>query len=288
MQVDTNQPARHVETPSARFIFGSTRGMRVLREKIEQAIDDDLPVLLEGESGTGKEVVSQFVHTRSGRRNGPFLKLNCAAISPELLEGEMFGYGRGGVAKLSRESVGAICGGTLFLDQIVSMDLSVQRRLLQVLRSGGFRRHNMSSDEPVNARFVAATNVDAETAARNGAFMPELLGCFVHRMRLLPLRDRKEDIPELCEYLLERFAREFGRSVPRISSHVLEAFEQWKWPGNIRELENWIARIVIFGAEEVIDLDFSRQLLASQEREIRSQHVTKMKMGRARRLRRHA
>jgi two-component system, NtrC family, response regulator AtoC len=286
MQVDTNQPAPHVDTPSARFIFGSTRGMRELREKIERAIDDDLPVLLEGESGTGKEVVSQFVHTRSGRRNGPFLRLNCAAISAELLEGEMFGYGRGGVAELSGESVGATCGGTLFLDQIVSMDLSVQRRLLQVLRSGRFLQHNTSNDKQVNARFVAATNVDAEAAARNGTFMPELLGCFVHRMRLLPLRDRKEDIPELCEYLLERFAREFGRSVPHISSRVLEAFEQWKWPGNIRELENWIARIVIFGAEEVIDLDFNRQLLASQEREIRSQHVTKMKMGRARRLRR--
>jgi DNA-binding NtrC family response regulator len=134
---------------------------------------------------------------------------------------------------------------------------------------------------------VGATNIDLEAAMRSQTFVDELLGCFAnHRLRLIPLRDRREDIPELCDYLLGKFARTFGRPVPKLSSYALEAFRQWKWPGNVRELENWIARIVIFGAEDVMGLEFRRQLGAVDGSS--SHRGSNMRVGRARGLRRHS
>ncbi len=164
-------------------------------------------------------------------------------------------------------SIGLASGGTLFLDEITIWSCSLQQKLTRTLESGRYRRIDGGEDLAVNARFVCATSFDLKAGLQKSHFSEELLGCFAHhRVRLLPLRERREDIPRLCEYLLGKFARDFGRPVPHLSSHVLEAFQQWKWPGNIRELENWIARIVIFGAEEVIGLEFSRQMAAVEQR----------------------
>ena len=144
------------------------------------------------------------------------------------------------------------------------------------------RRIDGRDDLAVNARFVCATS--SYLNAGLGSFLVELLGNFAHhRLRLLPLRERREDIPQLCEYLLEKFASDFGRPVPHLSSHAVEAFQQWKWPGNIRELENWIARIVIFGAEEVLGLEFRRRLPSEED----YHRVARMRVGRTRRIRRH-
>lgn len=291
MPAETTQAVQRIELPSTESIFGSTVGMREIREEIERAIHDDLPVLIEGESGTGKEIVGRFLHENSVRRGGPFLKFNCAAASASLKEGEIFGYETGAAFNLGKTtggSIGLASGGTLFLDEIDDMDLSLQEKLMQTLNSGHYRRIDGRDDLAVNVRFVCATNIDLETGLRNHTFHEDLLGWFVHhRVRLLPLRERKEDIPQLCEYLLEKFARDFDRPVPRLSSEALDAFRQWKWPGNVRELENWIARIVIFGAEEVVGLEFSRQLVDWEEPALRCHHASYMKSGRSRRLRRH-
>ena len=291
MPAEVAQTARRIELPSTESIFGSTAGMREIREKIERAIRDNLPVLIEGESGTGKEVVGRFLHENSVRRDGPFLKFNCAAASAGLQEGEMFGYETGAAVNLRETtggSIGLASGGTLFLDEIDDMDLSLQQKLTQTLNSGHYRRIDGREDLAVNTRFVCATSIGLEAGLRNHTFLEELLGCFAHhRVRLLPLRERKEDIPQLCEYLLEKFARDFERPVPHLSSDALEAFQQWKWPGNVRELENWIARIVIFGAEEVVGLEFNRQLTAGEEPALRYHRAAYMKSGRSSRRRRH-
>jgi DNA-binding NtrC family response regulator len=280
------------ELPTAEFIFGSTAGMRKVREEIERAFCDDFPVLIEGESGTGKEVIGRFLHMSSIRSGAPFLKLNCAATPPDLLEAAMFGYEQRGardVRPTEFGSIGLAGGGTLFLDEIGDADSAFLQMLMQTLESGRYRHLGGNEDITATARFVCASSIDLGTRLKSRTWVGGLLGLFgLHRVRLLPLRERKEDIPQLCEYLLERFARDFGRPVPHLSSNALEAFQRWKWPGNIRELENWIARIVIFGAEEVIGLEFSRQLMALEEAAAaRNHHVTHMKLGRPRRLRRH-
>lgn len=289
--METTQPVQSMELPSAEFIFGTTAGMRGIREKIERSFHDDLPVLIEGESGTGKEVIGRFLHRYSLRREGPFLKLNCAASSTSLLEDEIYGYENGATAKIRatpRGSIGLASGGTLFFDEIGELDLPLQRRLAETLASGRYRLRGGAESRGVEARFVFASSVDAKVGLQKHCLLEKLLQSFAHHhLRLLPLRERKQDIPLLCEYLLVKFAREFGRPVPHLSSNALEVFQQWKWPGNIRELENWIARIVIFGAEEAIGLQFNRQLVTWQEPATRKQVVRKQ-MGHLRRLRRHS
>jgi len=291
MPAQSAQTVRSFDLPSAEFIFGSTTGMCEIREKIHRALHDDLPVLIEGENGTGKEVIGRFLHSYSVRRDGPFLKLNCAAVPPSLLEREIYGYDGGAVVNAcgtANGSIGLASGGTIFLDEIGDMDLTLQKKLTETLGGGYYLPLGGREELVVNARFVFASSVDLGTGLKNRTFLGELLGFFAHHhVRLLPLRDRKEDIPQLCEYLLGKIARDFGRPVPRLSSAALEAFQQRKWPGNIRELENWIARIVVFGAEEVMSLEFRRELMTWEEPRQRKRHAAHLSRGRARRPRRH-
>jgi DNA-binding NtrC family response regulator len=208
-----------------------------------------------------------------------------------LLEAEMFGYERnatGEVRETRNGSIGIAAGGTLFLDGIGDMDLALQQKLARTLEHGHYARHDGIEEIALSARLICATRVDPKAGERNPTILEEFLeGSAHHHARLLPLRKRKEDIPQLCEYLLEKFARNFGRPAPHLSSVVLDAFQRWDWPGNIRELENWIARIVIFGTEEAIGLEFSRQLAAWVAPVQRRHRATNLKMGRTRRLRKH-
>ena len=260
-----------------------------IREKIERAAQDNLPVLIEGESGTGKEVIGRYLHENGLRGGGPFLKLNCGAASASLLERKIFGLETATAMKEPENksgSIGVAAGGTLFLDEVDGMDCSLQQNLAHTLKSGRYRRIEGSEDLVVNARFVCATSRDLEAGLRND-IIDELLGCFVHRVHLPPLRERREDIPQLCEYLLGKFSRDFGRTVPPLSSRAVEALQQWKWPGNIRELENWIARIVIFGVEDVVGLEFRRQLAAVEDSVPRYHRASHKKSVHARHPRRH-
>lgn len=289
MPAEIGNETRRVELPRPEFIFGTTAGMREIRAKIERAADDNLPVLIQGESGTGKEILCRFLHEKRGSRDEPFLKLNCGAASANLAEGEIFGIEKTNATHGSENKSGLInlaSGGTLFLDEIEGMDMSLQGKVAHALESGRYRRIEGREDLKVNTCFVCATSIDLEAELRNRV-VDELLGGFVHRVRLLPLRERREDIPQLCEYLLGKFASDFGRPVPHLSSHAVEALQQWKWPGNIRELENWIARIVIFGAEEVVGFEFRRQLTAGEDPMAKYHHVSHPRSARMRRPRSH-
>lgn len=255
--------------------------MREIQEKIERAAHDNRPVFIEGESGTGKEVIGRFIHEHGLGKDGPFLKLHCAAASTRVLEEEIFGLEMAGAA-IERKggSGGPVSGGTLFLDGIEGMDNSLQRNLAYALASASRRRIGARKEKSMDARLVCASSLDPKL----GLIANELLACFVHRVRLLPLRERKEDIPQLCNYLLCKFARDFGRPVPDLSARAIEALQQWNWPGNIRELENWIARIVIFGAEDVVGPEFRRQLAVGETQGAGYHRAAYMRIGRGRRF----
>ncbi len=289
MVADTAQTFRRTELPSAEFIFGSTPGMREIRTMIEQASQDTLPVLIEGESGTGKELIGRFLHDLSGRREGPFVKVSCGAIPARLLEAEMFGYEKnasGTIQETKNGSIGIAGDGTLFLDEVHEMDLTLQQKLLRTIETGQYGRQDGREELAVNTRFICASSQGPEAGTEGDH--EKFLQCFAHRVRLKPLRERKQDIPQLCEYLVEKFAQDFRRPVPSLSPDVLRAFQQWNWPGNIRELENWIARIVIFGTEEAIGLEFRRQLVDWGAEPPRTHRAIHAKVGRPRRVWRHA
>jgi len=234
-----------------------------VRRKIERVLESDFPVLLQGERGTGKDLVARFLHCRSNRSEGPFVKLSCAAIPQRLLEGELLGYeseaipGRDGDKAGSVEMAG---GGTLYLDEIAEMGLNLQRKLLLLLQDGRYFRAGGREERQANVRLICATNVNLAAAVRRGTFRRDLfnqieLMCF----RLSALRERKEDLPDLWDFFAGKLGSRFGKRAPQLTPEVLRVLEQWDWPGNLCELENCIARIIILGDEEAISEEIRRQ-----------------------------
>jgi transcriptional regulator with PAS, ATPase and Fis domain len=292
MSTDLRESAKveAMELPSEAVLFGSTAGMRKVRVAIEGALHNSTPVLIQGESGTGKELVGRFLHFHSSLSKGPFIKVNCAAMSKSLLEGELFGYETGafpGAREHRRGAIESSEGGTVFLDEISELDWELQAKLLGVLSSGHFVRIGGDEELSSRVRVICATSSNLEGAVARQAFRPDLLSSLdIIRIRLLPLRERTEDIPQLCEYLLEKLARNFRKSAPKLSEPALQILQQWKWPGNLRELENWIARIIIFGTEEVLGLDFSRQLTGMGNVGHRQHRAVHLRWGATKRTRR--
>jgi transcriptional regulator with PAS, ATPase and Fis domain len=280
------------ELPGDAVIFGRTAAMREIRAKVERALQNDLPVLIQGESGTGKEVIAKFLHVRSTRRDMPFLKLNCAAIPPGLLEGELFGYERKafvGDKETKRGIVETAEKGTIFLDEVGELDWATQLKLVRLLQNGRFVRAGDTEERPAHVRVICATNCDLQLAVERHTFRPDLLVCLrAISLRLSPLRERKEDIPAICEYLLSKLAKEFGKETPHLSPAALHLLGQWNWPGNLRELENWIARIVVFGTEEVLGFELVRKLSSIGSTTGRKHRVGHLKEGALRRPRRHS
>jgi len=252
------------DLPSEAVIFGDTPAMREIRGRIERALHNDLPVLIRGESGTGKEVIGRFLHVRSDRRQEPFVKLNCAAVPAGLLESELFGHEQGafaGAKEIKRGLVEIADGGTVFLDEIGEMDWELQTKLLRLLKDGRYVRVGGREERPALVRVICSTNSDLAAAVEHQTFRQDLLFRLdVISLHLSPLRERKEDIPQICEYLLAKLAKQFGKRTPKLAPAAVQVLKQWRWPGNLRELENWIARIVIFGSEEVLGLELKRQL----------------------------
>ena len=268
MFADAAQLTSPIELPMAEFIFGSTAGMKEARERLEAALQDDAPVLIEGESGTGKELVARYLHLRSRRANGPFVRVNCGAIAARLPDREMIVKGWSSPGDQVAEG---ICG-TVFLDEFAEVDEALRQEIFRELKS---------------ARAVCASSVGLKGKHPEGMTCSKPAGEFKHRVRLLPLRERKRDLPALCEYLVEKCARNFGRSMPRLSATVLEEFERWHWPGNVRELENWIARIVIFGSEDTVGLDFRRHVETREAWDARRRHCFRVNLSRYRGIWRH-
>lgn len=238
--------------------------MREIRSKIDSVLSIDLPVLIQGESGTGKELIARFLHALSSRRDAPFVKLNCSAIPANLLESELFGSDRGFFKGANEDRPGLIEiaeGGTLFLNEIGDMNLDLQGKLLGLLLDGSFTRIGGREKRSGRMRVVCATNIDLQKAVELGTFREDLFYRInVVSLRLSPLRDRKDDIPELCEYFLQKLSRQFRRRMPHLRPHTLQLLKQWDWPGNLRELENWIARAIILGDDESLCAELKRQL----------------------------
>ncbi len=213
-------------------------------------------VLLEGESGTGKELAADAIHAASARADKPIIKINCAAIPENLLESELFGYEKGAFtdAKGTKRGLFELAhGGTIFLDEISSMKLSLQPKLLRVLESSTFRRIGGTTDITVDVRVIAATNQNLESCVRDGLFREDLLYRLkVMVIQLPPLREHPEDILPMAKLFIEQNNREFNRSIKGISAEAAEMMLRYPWPGNVRELKNVLERAVILCKREEI------------------------------------
>jgi transcriptional regulator with PAS, ATPase and Fis domain len=206
-------------------------------------------VLLQGESGTGKEVVARFLHRASARQSGPFVALNCAALPDNLLESELFGYERGAFTGAMQAKPGLIeqaAGGVLFLDEVGEMALAAQAKFLRVLQEREFQRLGGTRILKADVRVIAATNRDLRTAVQQRHFREDLyFRLNVFALHLPPLRDRREDIPVLCEIFLSEIGRSLGRPPAGISRQAQQALAEYSWPGNVRELRNILERASI-------------------------------------------
>jgi len=237
-------------------IIGRSEGMQEVFKTIGQVAASDATVLITGESGTGKELVARAIYHHSGRSGRPFLAINCAALPENLLESELFGHEKGAFTGASAQRIGKFeqCdGGTLFLDEIGDMSPATQTKVLRVLQSGTFERVGGNEPTRVSVRIIAATNQPLEEAVAARRFREDLFYRLnVVRIRIPPLRERREDIGLLVSYFLKRLAEGRGGSPKSVSPEVLVALERYAWPGNVRELENVIQRATVLARGRVI------------------------------------
>jgi len=238
-------------------LIGSGPAMRKVFETIQKVAETDLTVLVRGESGTGKELVAQALHHRSPRRDRPFVAVNCAAISRELVESELFGHEKGAFTGADARRVGrfeAADGGTIFLDEIGDMPLETQSKVLRVLQERSFERVGGTKTIEADVRVVAATHRDLEAEVKRGRFREDLY----YRLRVVeialpPLRQRPEDIAPLVERFLDQLATRLGRERCRMGVAALARLARHTWPGNVRELRNVIEQAAVLASREVID-----------------------------------
>src|SRR5499425_823441 len=228
-----------------------TSNPQVLRivEIARHVASTDVPVLILGESGVGKEVLASFIHEQSNRPDGPFVKVNCAALPHELLESELFGYEKGAFTGAIRDKIGKFemaDKGTLMLDEIAEMSPHLQAKLLHVLQDAEFSRLGGKRPVKVNVRVLAATNKKLKEAVLKGEFRNDLyFRLNVIKLEVPPLRERREDIPLLCNYFVDKYRERYQSNVQQLPRELLEAFMHYDWPGNIRHLENIVKRYLI-------------------------------------------
>jgi DNA-binding NtrC family response regulator len=251
-------------------MVGRSPPMQALYAQIVKVAATRARVLVTGESGTGKELIARAIHGESPLRDRPFVKVNCAAIPPELIESELFGHERGaftGAAARKRGLFELADGGTIFLDEVGDMILSAQAKVLRVLQSGEFTRVGGEQPLKCDVRVIAATNRDLQAAVTGGQFREDLyFRLAVVPLRAPPLRDRTEDIPALCASFVEAICRENGMRPKGISEAALEVLAAYPWPGNVRELRNMIERLVILSGEGIDVGDLPEEILVEAER----------------------
>jgi two-component system response regulator AtoC len=236
------------------LIFGRSEKMREVQKIIDQVANTDITVLVRGESGTGKELVAREICARSSRRNKPFIKVNCAAIPSELLESELFGFEKGSFTGAISRKPGKFefaNNGTIFLDEISEMHPSLQAKLLHVLQDNEFSRLGGDEGVSVDVRVITATNRHIEKELQNGNFREDLYYRInVVSIHLPPLRERRQDIPELSEYFLRKYSLVFDKEPLPLSRTTMNFFLSYEWPGNVRELENVVKKIVVLENQE--------------------------------------
>lgn len=238
-------------------MVGDNVQMKSVFELIKKVAPSPATVLVTGESGTGKELVARALHDLSGFSEGPFVPVNCSAIPENLLESELFGHVRGAFTGAERDREGRFEmaeGGTIFLDEIGEISQAIQVKLLRVLQEKVIERVGSGQPIPLNVRVLAATNRNLMDEINNGRFREDLYWRLnVINIHLPPLRERRDDIPRLLKYFLWRYSKDTGREVPSLSPEVLEALELYDWPGNIRELQNVVQRMLVLESGPLID-----------------------------------
>jgi len=232
-----------------------------IKEMIRRIAGTDATVLVLGESGVGKELVAQAVHNQSLRKQKLMVRINCAALPSELLESELFGFERGAFTGAMRSKIGKFelaNGGTIFLDEIAEMSPGLQAKLLHVLQDGEFSKLGGKRDMKVDVRVVAATNQNIERAIKEGSFREDLYYRLnVVKIQVPPLRERKEDVPLLCQHFFKKFKAQYNSEMEKMPESLLEAFMKYSWPGNIRELENMVRRLVVLKDEKYVLKDLA-------------------------------
>jgi len=240
-------------------IIGTSPKTKAVVELAKRAANSDASVLLLGESGTGKELLARSIHQWSPRRAMPFVVINCVALTETLLENELFGHEKGaytGADRLQKGKVEMADGGTIFLDEIGDMPPGLQAKLLRILQDHEFNRVGGARLVRVNIRIIAATNKDLKQAVKAGSFREDLyFRLNVVNLTLPPLRERPEDIPQLAEFFLKRHAQDAKKPHMRLTDEAIAALRDYSWPGNIRELENTIARAVVLSPHDSIGPD---------------------------------
>ncbi|MBY0493656.1 MAG: sigma-54 dependent transcriptional regulator [Cyanobacteria bacterium] len=254
-----NQALRRQLNDRGRFgrIIGHSPAMRLLYQVLEQAAPTPASMLILGESGTGKELVAQTIHQLSPRAHAPFVAINCAAIPDTLLESEIFGHEKGAFTGATDRRAGCFelaDRGTLFLDEIAEMTPATQVKLLRVLQERKFRRLGGRTEQEVDVRVLAATNIDPVTAIREGKLREDLYYRLnVFSISLPPLRERRDDLPLLIQAFIEEFNSRDNRNVKSVSPPAMRQLEQYEWPGNVRELRNVIERATILARGNQIE-----------------------------------
>jgi formate hydrogenlyase transcriptional activator len=230
-------------------IVGRSAALRRVLRQVEVVAPTDSGVLIQGETGTGKELIAQAVHNRSGRRDRPFIKVNCAAIPSGLLESELFGHEKGAFTGAIARKPGRFelaDKGSLFLDEVGDIPLELQAKLLRVLQEREFERLGSTRTQQVDVRVIAATHRDLKQMVEEETFRSDLY----YRLHVFPLtipalRDRREDIPLIVRHFVGKYSQRMNRSIETISPHTMEVLKNYSWPGNVRELQNFIERAVI-------------------------------------------
>jgi two-component system response regulator HupR/HoxA len=243
-----------MDLPTESVLFGGTAGMRRVQEEVERVLSCDLPVLIRGESGTGKKMMAQYIHYRSNRSSLPFLKLNCAALSAEQTEAALFGSAESAGSELKSIEINKLSeasGSTLLLEEAGAIDLGLQRKIRLWLRE---LNSNCVKGDVVRVsqmRVICTAQPAIEGLGSGERAFDQLLdkGGFLS-LSLLALRDRRQDIPEICDFLLYKLARRYGKRRERIDLDTLQQLMNWDWPGNLTELESWIARFLILGIQD--------------------------------------
>jgi two-component system response regulator AtoC len=269
------------DLPPVDVIFGQSSTMALARQKLDRAAKSTIPILLQGESGTGKDIIAKLLHARSSRSKNAWVKVTCPAIPHALIESELFGYERGaftGAYGTKRGRLELAHLGTLFLDEVGSLDLSVQAKLLQVLQDGSFMRVGAQESKRVNARIVCAANGNLQRQTEDGSFRLD----FFYRINavtidLPPLRQRAADIPVLVDHFLALHSKGYRLNPKPLSREILRLMKRFNWPGNIRQLENMISSYVLIGSEEALAAELASYTPASLIPEIDLAHPVSLK-----------
>jgi two-component system response regulator AtoC len=263
--------ATFADLPPEEMVFGRSVQMQIARANMKKVALANVPLLIRGESGTGKETIAKVIHRWSQRRNGPFVKVSCPAIPEALLESELFGYEKGAFTGAYDAKLGLVeraHNGTLLLDEVAELSMSMQAKLLEVLQNGHFSRLGGGDSKVIDARIECTTNHSLEREIAAGSFRHDLF----YRINVVvidipPLRNRREDIPSMVEYFRQQFNADYSCNAAPISNRTLKLLEEYSWPGNIRELENVMKRYVILESEDAL----AHELLGGDSHDLASQ-----------------